>query len=112
MAFATTSGYSEINTGDISVSTDPVTGDTLQLSGESSQDNFNISAGALKAVIRNDSIVEGGAPVAATVNGIKIPPGDEKIFEAKEDPQTKVFKKLPALTVVTNGATVTYYVER
>lgn len=113
MAYISSSGYSEINTGDISVSTDPVTNGVLALSGESTRDNINISAEALKVYIRNDSIVDGGAVSTATINGsIPLPPGDYKLFEAKKDPVTGVFKKLPALAVITNGATITYYVER
>ncbi|MEO1715147.1 MAG: hypothetical protein AAFU60_17595 [Bacteroidota bacterium] len=113
MGFATASGFNEINTGDISVSTDPVTNGVLAISGESTRDNFNVAADALKVYIRNDSIVDGGAAATATINGsIPLPPGDYKLFEAKKDPVTGVFKKLPALAVVTNGATITYYEER
>lgn len=112
MGFATASGFNEINTGDISVSIDPVNNGLLAIEGGSTNENFSITAGALKVRLRNDSITFDGSAAIATVNGIPLPPGDEKIFEVVEDPVTGEFKKVPALAIVTNGATITYDVQR
>lgn len=112
MGFASSSGFAAISTGDISVAIDPATNDNFTVDGATTSTNFTITAGALKAYIRNDSISLGGAAATATVNGIDLPPGDFLLFEVKLDPVTNEYKKVPALVVVTNGATIKWYEER
>lgn len=88
------------------------TADELTITSGESTTDFNRTAGALKLVITNAGPAAGGNAATATVNGANLFPGDRLEFEAKLDPVNNVFKTLPAMTIVTNGATIFWYEER
>lgn len=98
--------------GSGSGSGDLPTADVLDIdSGEATVD-FTIAADAFKAVITNAGFAGGGTDDTATVNGINLFPGNRLEFEAKLDPVNNLFKLLPQIDVVTNGATIWWYEER
>ena len=88
------------------------TADTLTIASAETTTDFNRTAGALKFKITNAGPAAGGSAATATVNGANLFPGDSLEFEAKLDPVNNVFKTLPAMTIVTNGATVFWHEER
>jgi hypothetical protein len=88
------------------------TADTLTITSGENTTDFNRTAGALKFKITNAGPAAGGTADTATVNGANLFPGDSLEFEAKLDPVNNLFKTLPAMTIVTNGATLFWYEER
>jgi len=86
-------------------------GELTITTGETLTD-FTRPAGALKLRVINAGPGGGGTADTATVNGVSLFPGNELIFEARLDPVTNVFKYLPEIVVVTNGAEIWYYEER
>lgn len=92
-------------------STTPDAGTLTITSGETTSD-FSRTAGALKLVITNAGIGSAGTATTATVNGANLFPGDKMELVAVLDPVNNVFKTLPAVTVVTNGAEIWWYEER
>lgn len=88
---------------------DPATAGSLTIASGETTSDFNRSAGAYKLVVTNAGPAAGGSGDTATVNGANVFPGDRLEFEAVLDPVTNVFKTLPAMTIVTNGATIWWY---
>jgi len=88
------------------------TSDTLTIESDETTTDFNRTAGALKFKVTNAGIAGGGTDDIATVNGVNLFPGNSLEFEAKLDAANNIFYTLPAMTVVTNGATIWWYEER
>lgn len=86
----------------------PVAASLVIDSGETTTD-FNITAGKMSVVIENVGPVGGGAAATATVNGDPLFPGRTLKLEAIWDPAAGEFLKIPALTIVTNSATIWYH---
>lgn len=85
---------------------------TFTITSAETTANFNRLAGALKLVITNAGFAGGGTDATATVAGVNLFPGDKLELVAVLDPVNNVFKTLPAIAVVTNGATIWWYEER
>lgn len=105
------SGYQPSTNSGGGGGTTPDAGELTITSAETTAD-FNFTAGALKIVIVNVGFAGGGTDDTATVNGINLFPGDRLEWEARLDPVNNEFKYLPAITVVTNGATIWWHEER
>lgn len=73
--------------------------------------DFPIAAGKMKVVLKNVGPVDGGASATATVNGKSLFPGREVTFNAIWDAAAGEFLKTPALTIVTNSATIWWQTE-
>jgi hypothetical protein len=91
---------------------EPATAGELTITSGETLTDFTRPAGALKLRVINAGPGGGGTADTATVNGASLFPGNELIFEARLDPVTNVFKYLPEMTIVTNGAEIWYYEER
>ena len=85
---------------------------TLTIASGETTANFNRTAGALKLVITNAGFAGGGTDDTATVNGINLFPGDKMELVAVLHASDNEYKTLPAVAVVTNGATIWWYEER
>lgn len=90
----------------------PATSGTLTITSGETISNFSRTAGALKLVLTNAGPAAGGTGDTATVNGANLFPGDRLEFDAVLDPVNNVYKLLPEMTIVTNGATIWWYETR
>jgi len=93
-------------------SSETPTADTMTITSGETISDFNRTAGALRLVITNAGLGSAGVAATATVNGANLFPGDKLELIARLDPVNNVYKTLPAIAVVTNGAEIWWYEER
>ncbi|MEM1215259.1 MAG: hypothetical protein AAGJ82_06220 [Bacteroidota bacterium] len=87
----------DIQTGDLSVSFDPATANTMALDSGQVEENSTevLAAGAYYVKVRNTSLV------TITVNGDDLNPNNEFILESRTNPVNNRHDFCPAVTIVT-----------
>ena len=113
MAYAHSSGFATISTGDISVSTEVYTRQVLSGVIKTTDQDFTIPAGAFRVVIKNIGFGQNGAiATAALVDGETLEVGDSMTLQKEESKVDKIEYVIDTMNVITNGTTIWYKVFR